>query len=329
MASFGGSPPDLGPLPISDDNAKLQRESIKALNALLKGQDDILFRDERVEDYGVDGSFELKLRGGMTNFRGQVQMKASDHVMPLKDGSISLSVRTANLNYLLNGTAPVYILYDSPKDEFWYVWAQDESRRLETENPAWRSQDWITLKFTNRFSEEIFESVYKRIMAEGRLHRNLHDSLARSTGREPIVISIDSNSLSITDPVQARDLLLASGTAIVAAGFPRNVLDLMHLIDSEIREMARIQLTAGYAEFTIGDHYAAIGHLRRALARSKDLGARDLSFLSTLKDASEFHVGIIDAASYQQRLTARSKLSLVSKLSKRNRTRSTINALPK
>ena len=200
-----GALPDLGPLPISDDNAKLQRESIKALNALLKGQDDILFRDERVEDYGVDGSFELKLRGGMTNFRGQVQMKAPDHVMPLIDGSISLSVRTANLNYLLNGTAPVYILYDSPKDEFWYVWAQDESRRLETENPAWRSQDWITLKFTNRFSEEIFESVYKRIMAEGRLHRNLHDSLARSTGREPIVISIDSNSLSITDPVQAID----------------------------------------------------------------------------------------------------------------------------
>jgi hypothetical protein len=144
---------DLGPLPISDDNAELQRESIKALNALLKGQDDIIFRDERVDDYGVDGSFELKLRGRMTNFRGQVQMKASGHLEPVKNGSISFSVRTANLNYLLNGTAPIYILYDSGKNEFWYAWAQDESRRLEAENPAWRRQDSITLKFTERFSK--------------------------------------------------------------------------------------------------------------------------------------------------------------------------------
>jgi len=55
-ATTGGSnvsSPDLdfdpGPLPSSDGNAELQRESIKALNAFLKGQDDIILRDERVE----------------------------------------------------------------------------------------------------------------------------------------------------------------------------------------------------------------------------------------------------------------------------------------
>ena len=306
--SFGDSTPDLGPLPISDDNAELQRESIKALNALLKGQDDIIFRDERVDDYGVDGSFELKLRGRMTNFRGQVQMKASGQIEPMKNGSFSFSVRTANLNYLLNGTAPVYILYDSGKDEFWYAWAQDESRRLEAENPSWRRQDSITLKFTERFSKEASANVYERVLREGRLHREVHDSLARATGREPVVISIDASSLKITDPSQARAVLLASGTAIVAAGFPKEALNLMRLLDSEIRETPRIQLTAGYAEFTVGDHYAALGHIRRALARSGELGGRDQSFLGTLMDASEFHVGLIDAAVYQQRLAARSQV---------------------
>src|SRR4051812_9991649 len=97
--SFDDSASDLGPLPVSADNAELQRESLKALNALLKGQDNIIFRDERVEDYGVDGSFELKLHGRMTNFRGQVQMKGSGHLEPIKSGLISFSVRTANLNY--------------------------------------------------------------------------------------------------------------------------------------------------------------------------------------------------------------------------------------
>jgi hypothetical protein len=302
---FGDSAPDLGPLPISDQNAELQRESIKALNALLKGQDDIIYRDERVEDYGVDGSFELKRGHRMTNFRSQVQMKAVGHLDPLTDGSISHSVRTYNLNYLLNGIAPIYIVYDSQKDEFWYTWAQDESRRLFEENPAWRGQDWITLKFTQCFSATMLPSVCERVMREGRLHREIRDSLARATGSEAIVLSIDSNSLKITDPIQARDVLLASGTAIIASGFPREVLELMGLLDLTIRETARIQLTAGYADFAIGDHYSAIGHIRRALARKNELSARDQTFLLTLRDASEFHVGLIDAAVYQQRLTAR------------------------
>lgn len=302
----GSDTSDLGPLPISDEKAELQRESIKALNALLMGQDGIIFRDERVEDYGVDGSFELKLDRRMTNLRGQVQMKAAGRLTPLVDGSFSHSVRTANLNYLLNGTAPIYILYDRQKDEFWFTWAQDESRRLNEENPNWRKQEWIALNFTERFTPALLPDIHARIMKEGRLHRQIHDSLAKATGSEAVVLSIDSESLSITDPIHARDVLLASGAAIVAGGFPVEVLDLMRLLDAEIRETARIQLTAGYAEFTRGDHYSAIGHIRRALARKSELSARDQSFLVTLRDAAEFHIGLIDAEAYQKRLAARS-----------------------
>jgi hypothetical protein len=296
---------DLGPLPISDEKAELQRESIKALNALLKGQDAIIFRDERVEDYGVDGSFELKLNRRMTNFRGQVQMKAAGSLTPLVDGSFSHSVRTANLNYLLNGTAPIYILYDLQRDEFWFTWAQDESRRLNEETPNWRKQEWIALNFTERFTPTSLPDIHARIMKEGRLHRQIHDSLAKATGSEAVVLSIDSESLNITDPIHARDVLLASGVAIVASGFPVEVLDLMRLLDGEIRETARIQLTAGYAEFTRGHHYPALGHIRRALARKSELSARDQSFLVTLRDAAEFHIGLIDAEAYLQRLAVR------------------------
>lgn len=303
----GDDTSDLGPLPISDEKAELQRESIKALNALLKGQDDIIFRDERVEDYGVDGSFELKLDRRMTNFRGQMQMKAAGCLTPLIDGSFSHSVRTANLNYLLNGNAPIYILYDLQNDEFWFTWAQDESRRLNEENPTWRKQQSIALNFTERFTSASLPDIHARIMKEGRLHRQIHDSLAKATGSEAVILSIDSESLSITNPIQARDVLLASGAAIVAAGFPVEVLDLMCLLDAEIRDTARIQLTAGYAEFTRGDHYSALGHIRRALARKSELSARNQSFLVTLRDAAEFHIGLIDAEAYQQRLATRSQ----------------------
>lgn len=303
----GGDTSDLGPLPISDEKAELQRESIKALQALLKGQDDLIFRDERIEDYGVDGSFELKLARRMTNFRGQVQLKAAGRLTPLADVSISHSVRVTNLNYLLNGTAPIYLLYDRAKDEFWFAWAQDESRRLNQENPDWRQQEWIALNFTGRFTLASLSGIHARILKEGRLYRQIHDSLAKATGSEPVVVSIDTESLRITDPTQARDVLLASGAAIVAAGFPLAVLELLHVLDTQIRETARIELTAGYAEFTKGDHYAAMAHIRRAMARKRELSPRDQSFLVTLRDAAEFHVGLIDAETYQRRLMARSQ----------------------
>jgi hypothetical protein len=296
---------DPGPLPSSDGNAELQRESIKALNAFLKGQDDIILRDERVEDYGVDGSFELKLRGGMTNFRSQVQLKARSAIQMNLDGSISHSVATANLNYLLNGVAPIYLLYDANADLFWYTWARDQSNRLETENKDWRNQGEVTLRFSSPLTQEALGAIYERILDEGRFHRSIHATLAKATGSEPVVINIDSSSLSITDSTQARDVLLASGAAIVAAGFPQEVLRLVALLDASAKGLARIRLAAGYAYFTIGEHYTALGNLRMALAAHGGLSSRDRSFLTTIMDASEFHIGIIDSNTYQSRLQKR------------------------
>jgi hypothetical protein len=298
---------DTGPLPASASSAELQRESIKALNAFLRGQDDILLRDERVEDYGVDGSFELKLRGGFTNFRSQVQLKSSNTIQANQDGSISLTVATANLNYLLNGVAPIYLLYDAQKDQFWYTWARDQSSRLEAENKDWRGQASVTLRFTTPLTKEVLSAIYERVLSEGRFHREIHDTLAKATGSEPVVINIDRSSLSITDRTQARDILLASGTAIVAAGFPQEVLRLVALLDTSAKGMARIRLAAGYAHFTAGEHYTAIGNLRMALAAPQGLSSRDRSFLTTIMDAAEFHIGIIDSDTYQSRLEKRAR----------------------
>jgi len=297
----------LGPLPESDSNAELQCSSIKALNSLLQNQDAILFRDERIEDYGVDGVFELKIGGRMTNFRAQVQLKGTASVKANKDGSISLSVRTANLNYLLNGTSPIYLLFDAKNREFWYVWAHDENRRLEAANSAWKKRQGVSIRFTERLTAYTLAAILERVLREGRMHRQIHDSLARSTTNEPVVVSIDAESLAITDPSQAKDILLASGLALVAAGFPKRALQLLELVDSRTRNLPRLQLTAGYAEYMLGKHYDALGYIRQAMVRAQGLPERDRTFLARLKDACEFHVGIIDTATYRQRMDERAQ----------------------
>jgi hypothetical protein len=285
-------------------NAELQRESVKALHALLMGQDNLFFRDERIEDYGVDGSFEVKLKGGVTNFRSQVQLKGTASAQRNQGGSISLSIATANLNYLLNGVAPIYLLYEAQTGEFWYAWARDQGARLEAQSIDWRSQSTVTLRFTTALNKGALREIYERMVAEGRFHRELHDTLAKATEGEAVVINIDTSSLSITDPTQARDILLASGSAVVAAGFPREVLGLLALLDTQAKGMARIRLAAGYAYFAVGEHYTAIGNLRMALAAPQGLSSRDRSFLDTIMAAAEFHIGLIDRDTYQSRLQA-------------------------
>jgi hypothetical protein len=295
----------LGPLPKSDDNARLQRESLKALHKLLVGLDDLIFRDERVEDYGVDGSFELNLAGSMTNFHSQAQMKASAHVAVTNRGYIPLKVDAANLNYLLNGSSPIYILWNAQTDEFWYAWAQEENRRLLEENPSWTQQGSVTLQFRKRLTREVMPAIVERILQEGRQQRDIRDRLARATEGEQVIIRIDADSLQITDADMATSLLLASGTAIVAAGYPQQVVDLMRLVELSKRDLPRMQLTIGYAEYMLGNHWEALGHIRRAIARGQELSARDNAFLGSLRDASELHAGLIDSATYEQRLNER------------------------
>ena len=226
------------------------------------------------------------------------------------NGYVARQVASANLNHLLNGTCPVYLLWDESADAFWYLWAQDENRRLSTENPSWREQESITLQFRERFTADSFPVVQQRMLDSGRLLREIHDSLARATEGEQVVLRIDADSLQMTNAGMATSFLLASGTAIVAAGYPKQVVELMRLVDVATCALPRMELTRGYAEYMLGNHWEAISHIRRAMARGDELSSQDNRFLASLKDASELHLGLIDSAIYDSR--ARNRIDALS-----------------
>lgn len=89
----------LGPLPKADRNAELQRRSLSAFQASLP-PDNFVFRDERTDDAGVDGSLEALVDGQYTNLRSQVQLKATDSEVRNAYGSISVPVRVARIRWL-------------------------------------------------------------------------------------------------------------------------------------------------------------------------------------------------------------------------------------
>src|SRR5712691_3811007 len=179
---------DLGPLPKSGRNRELQELSVRALHAALP-VDAFLSHDERIHDYGVDLSLELLISGSATNMRAQVQMKGTESLTENSDGSISLPVKASNLNYLLSGPSPLYILYREPQHELRYVWAFDEERRIATEKPAWKGQDWVTLRFLRLLDLSGLADVHELVQRDARLHRQLTEVLAASTARESVAIT--------------------------------------------------------------------------------------------------------------------------------------------
>jgi hypothetical protein len=110
------TPKNLGPLPKGDRSDDLQQLSLDAFRAALP-KEMFLFRDERVDDKGVDGALELRSNNCFLNIRGQVQLKGTDNAGLNSHGSYSHSIKTSNLNYLLNGPCPLYVVSISPRNE--------------------------------------------------------------------------------------------------------------------------------------------------------------------------------------------------------------------
>lgn len=292
---------DLGPLPIADRNRELEQRSITALRVALPSNI-FLFRDERTDDAGVDGSLELLIDSLQTNLRAQVQLKSTDSSERNRDGSISLTVKTSNLNYLLNGSSPIYILYIEPLNEIRFVWARDERRRIERENPEWMSQETVTLRFEHILTAAATAQIHERIKQEAQFQRRIHDNLARSSASERVVTSIDPETLAITDPDEARDLLLSAGVTIVSGGNSQAVQHLLKIIGVTDARLPKIKLVQAYAEYATGRFTRALADLSEVELVRDELSADDRQLLIYLQDACAYQTGAIESEEYSRRL---------------------------
>ncbi|MGC2236900.1 MAG: DUF4365 domain-containing protein [Pyrinomonadaceae bacterium] len=153
----------LSNLPKSDSNDELEDISLAALNSFLP-KDKFYLRDARVKDKGVDATLEVKINGFSANFNAQIQLKATRKKKPNKDNIFSYSIKTSNLNYLLNFPLSLYILYIEPRQEFRFVWADKELKRITEENPNWQSQDTVTIKFIYLLDADNLQKIHELLI---------------------------------------------------------------------------------------------------------------------------------------------------------------------
>jgi|SRR5215217_1862930 len=290
----------LGPLPQADRNSELQRLSIRALQLALP-VDKLLFRDERADDFGVDGSMEILEGGRATNLRAQVQLKSAEETAPNADGSISYSVKVSNLNYMLNGPSPLYVLYTADSGNVLYLWARDERLRIEREKLEWQTQTTVTLRFRMHMGPQAVEDIWSRIVREALLHRRLMDTLSGAEPKQSLSMEVDPERLTFQTDKEVEALLETSGFAIIAAGFPKEVVNLSRRLSSSALKESRFRLLVAYAEYRLGRYISAESHLVEAKLGRGQLDSSERLLLDLVANACEFETGRIDEATYKAR----------------------------
>ena len=283
----------LGPLPTADQKGTLERQSLSALRARLP-PDRFLIRDEQVDDYGVDLSIEVLVAGKATNCRAQVQVKARSGLRANMDGSFSVSVDVSNINYLMNGPCPVYVLYRPESNSVLFTFAQDEFRRLREENPAWADRSTFTIRFGTELNEHHHNAFAERVLTEAQRHRELRDAVAVATptARHRFEVTSGVENKSVLSADQAEQALLQHGLSLVSRGLTGRVFELLALVPRPlIQKSGILMLVQGSAEFATGHYIAAQASIREASASPTGLEDEELQFLSYLRYAVDYALG--------------------------------------
>ena len=99
--------------PTYSHEQRLEDESLDELRCILRGL--FVVRDQRQRDFGVDLSIEILINERATNYVSMVQVKARSNLQPNRDGSLSLSIHSSNIEYLLSATSSTIVLYDADR----------------------------------------------------------------------------------------------------------------------------------------------------------------------------------------------------------------------
>lgn len=158
-----------------------QQQEIESRNRFksLINKDLLLIRDEIESDFGVDIILEAIIdKAIMTNFRTYIQLKSVKTVRFNKDKSVSFSVDTKNLNYLLNQINSIYIVYFEDKDMFFWDWVVNIKLYCDSKNIDLISttNKTIAYRFNKPLIKESFDNIFQIIINSGNNFRIFHEN---------------------------------------------------------------------------------------------------------------------------------------------------------
>lgn len=143
----------LDDLPKRDQNHVHDTMAKTAFEAFIASSGVVLKQSSDASDYGSDYQLEVIHDGMATNVRIQVQLKGTAADLNT-DGSVSISVKRSNLNYLLMSPGSLYVCLHIPTNTLKVTSAQSVLAQYQNMDESWQSQKSITINFAEDLSEQ-------------------------------------------------------------------------------------------------------------------------------------------------------------------------------
>jgi Domain of unknown function (DUF4365) len=259
-------------------------------------------RKEPGRDKGIDFRIEIKKNGRFTGFRFIVQLKATEKIEANEDGSVSLTIYTSNINYLLNSGVPAfYVLYFKKENTFLYENLNDFVKNIVEQKQDLQKQDSHALRLHKQLDLESIELMYKRAHDHGIFSRNLNQQLALSSSLVSERILIDPQ-LNVTSDSEIRKLIEQFGLHLINESRWIDVLEAHHLGSQNISITAKYNLIIGIAFYYTGELIKSLSYFKSAIKLKSEL-TQDLFEHLILFDATvRYSLGLISKNEHQDKL---------------------------
>jgi tetratricopeptide (TPR) repeat protein len=143
----------LDDLPKRDKNHVTEDKATAAFQKRLLDSEAFILQIADCKDYGTDCQIEVVDQGRATNVRIHVQVKGTERPCN-SDGSVSVEISRANLNYLLTQPYSFYVCYHVPTDSLRFRTADSVMRQYEHSGKNWTDQKTLTVTFTEDLTAE-------------------------------------------------------------------------------------------------------------------------------------------------------------------------------
>lgn len=145
-------------LPRRDDNHVIEEKAVTAFQARLVESEAFILQSADRKDYGTDCQIEVVHEGRVTNVRVHVQLKGTGQDLNA-DGSVSVVVSRANLNYLLAQKHSFFVCFHVPTAMLRFCFADAVMRQYEHGGGNWTKQRTLTVTFTNELTVDALRSL--------------------------------------------------------------------------------------------------------------------------------------------------------------------------
>jgi tetratricopeptide (TPR) repeat protein len=213
-------------LPRRDRNHEIEEEAIVAFQKRLSESRIFILQGVDRKDYGTDCQIEVVDDSRATNVRVQVQLKGTERALNA-DGSLSIEVRRANLNYLLMHEYSLYVCYHVPTGSLRICPAESVLRQYEHGGKSWTQQQSLTISFIDELT--IPRLVQLAALAQSGA-KSSRDRRVEQSGAKPVdlprqVLRTPPNVHVPDNPERASDILKQlyeqGADDVISAGFDK------------------------------------------------------------------------------------------------------------